>query len=475
MPGLEIGDYLLDQRLEAYPDRQVWSGNQKSVKRAVELVCYFGPEPDEFLADIRVKAKVNDEVMGLVYEAIPTEEFIAFARETLPSKSLESIAKNSLYLLPVEVTRIISQVAATLKTLEKRGIAYESFTGEDIRLGLDNVVRMQNIAKSGAQYDDSASRAALSEVLRKLLKIGQPGATRMGTLIDYIEGTETQAAISWSQTEKLARQVDQQLSMANMPPPRSTPVLESNKGGRGAMIAGLVFGLVALIIGLFVFRGEKAEFEPELVITVPTGRYPHPEGGVIDLIGFRIDATEVTIGEYADFMMARQTMNPAQRQLLWADGTPSDKASVRPKDWNEYFPIARAQGTWRGLELSLDCPVVGVDYWDACAYANWRSGRLPTDEEWWAASSSMEAAKDQTNDWGPVGISESKILGLQGNVSEWARNFTKNPAFPIDSPKAMVLGGSFKKPSKGALTREWVESPTERRGDIGFRVVYPAK
>ena len=97
-PGLQIGDYVLGSQIQSAADQQVWLGEQVSVKREVEIVCYFGSNPEEFLADIRVKAMVEDGVLGLVYEAVPTEDFIAFAREVLPQKSLASIAVSYTHL-----------------------------------------------------------------------------------------------------------------------------------------------------------------------------------------------------------------------------------------------------------------------------------------------------------------------------------------------------------------------------------------
>ena len=305
-PGLQIGDYTLSSLIETDTDRQVWAGEQVSVKREVELVCYYGDDRDGFLADIRVKASVADGVFGLVYEAVPTEEFIAFAREVLPSKSLATVAHDRQYLLPVEVTRIIGEVASAICSLERRNIARTDFDGGDIRLGLNNTVRIRNLAKAGPYTDDLSSRKAFAGVLRQLLEFGQPGATRMGTLLDYIEGTDLQEPIPWIQTEKLAHQVDEQLGAATIPPPRSTPILERDQSAKGVMIAGLVFGLVALVIGIFVFTGGDDEMELGRVITVPEGRYPRPNGGLVQLPAFRMNACEVTIGEYSEFMIAWQ-------------------------------------------------------------------------------------------------------------------------------------------------------------------------
>ena len=473
-PGLQIGDYVLGSQIQSAADQQVWLGEQVSVKREVEIVCYFGSNPEEFLADIRVKAMVEDGVLGLVYEAVPTEDFIAFAREVLPQKSLASIVADRQHLLPVEVTRIIAQIAATFHSLENRKIAREDFDGQDIRLTPQNVVRIVNIAKAGTPQNDQTSRQALSKALNGLLKTGEPGATRMGTLIAYIKGTSTQEAIPWKQVEKLAKQVDEQLSEAKIPPPRSTPILENKRSARGVMIAGLILGLIAAIIGVIVLQKDEPTFEVGQTVTISAGRYLRPNGGLVELKAFRIHAAEVTIDEYNEFMEAWQMLSASDREKLWPSNRPDDKITVRPAEWNSYFPKARAQQTWKGRNISLDCPVFGVDWWDAQAFAKWKKGRLPTEQEWWAASSSVKNASKTDNDWRPVGGPEQeKVYGLNGNVAEWAANSSKNPAFPIDSAKPVALGGSFSKPSKDALYREWLDSRSIRRDNLGFRVVYP--
>lgn len=471
-PGQQIGDYLLTALVETAVDRQLWIGEQISVKREVEISCYFGPAPQEFLDDIRIKAMVEDGIFGLVYEAVQAEGLIAFAAEVLPAQSLAVLAREGQFLSPIEVTRVISQVAGALSALDKRGIARHDFGANDIRIGPQNVIRIKNIARAGTPSDDNSSRYAFAESLKQLLEFGRPGATRMETLLEYIKGTETQAPIPWAQANSLAQQVEGQLKASPNPPPRSTPILQSRNSGKGIMIAGLICGFIALIAGLFVFLDTTPDVETELVVTVPAGRYPRPNGGLIELSAFRIDATEVTIGEYSEFMNAWQMMSSEQRNQLWPPTRPSDKSNVRPENWNEYYTIARAKGTWKGREITPDCPVTGVDWWDASAYAKWKMGYLPSEQDWWASASSIAAATNQKSDWGPVGGPGEKIYGLKGNVAEWAGAFSKDPAFPISSPKPLILGGSFQQQDKGALTREWVDNPSIRREDLGFRVAY---
>ncbi len=473
-PGFQIGDYSLTSLSESLPDRQIWLGRQVSIKRKVEVVCYFGENRESFLADAQTQAKIEDSIIGLVYEAIATKDFIALAREVLPTKSLQAIAQYRVQLLPIEATRILSQIAGALAVLERQGIAQQDLKTSDIRLGIDNAVRLQNIAKAGPRETTALTRQALTAIFRPIVKSGQPGSTRLSSVFDYIEGTPEQAPIPWSQVEELTRRVDHQLSNANQPPKPSAPSKKKTKKTPTGLWT--VLGVLGLAIAAwFLFlQNTSPSFDPDLVITVPAKNYALPSGGERQMESFRIDATEVTIGEYADFLAAWEELNNAQQEQLWPEDKPASKTSLLPKDWKDYSPIAGAQGTWNGRQLSLNCPVMGVDWWDAQTYARWKKGFLPTEEQWWAASHSILAADNEQRGWGPVRMdSEGEtIFGLNGNVAEWAQLPSRDPAFPINPPKPVALGGSFLRESKDAFTREWLDSFDTRREDLGFRVAY---
>lgn len=474
-PGFQIGDYVLKTLLDKTEEEQVWLGEQISVKREVEIVCYYGANSEQFLANARVKAQVEDGILGLVYEAVPTEEFIALAREVLPNRSLSTLAQEGILLSPLEVTRIIDQVTGALDSLEKRNIAQEPLQEHHIRISDKNEVRLYNIAQGGEPTDDSNTRKAFAGSLRKLLEFEKPGATRMATLLDYIEGTETQEAISWSQAQTLANQVEGQLNAPAETAPQSQATPKKSKNLGTIIAACLVIGVVALAIAFVSSLKKEPKIEIGRIIIVPEGRYPRPDGGFVEAKGFRIDANEVTIGQYSEFMDAWLKMSEKEQSKLWHESRPESKTTVRPESWNDFFPIARTQTQWNGLDMSLDCPVMNVDFWDAWAYAKWKGGRLPTEQEWWIAANSSASAREQGKDWGPVGGAEEKIYGLAGDVAEWAGCFTKNPAFPIESAKPTVLGSSHKSDGKDALTREWLDDPSTRRDDIGFRVLYPVE
>jgi len=116
---------------------------------------------------------------------------------------------------------------------------------------------------------------------------------------------------------------------------------------------------------------------------------------------------------------------------------------------------------------------VGVDWWDAYAYAEWKGRRLPTRDEWYAAcSAGGDPGKLVGTGWSPVDQTEKTshgIHGMAGNVSEWMRKRSLDPADPSMPARFIISGASYLRPKHGARAREWVESRNLRRIDLGFR------
>lgn len=473
--GLQLGDYVLRELIARYDDRELWSGEQTSVKREVEVVCYHGADSPGFLADVRVKAMVEDGTLGLVYEAVEFEGFTAFVREVLPASTLADKLQRSAKMSPHEMTRIISQIATALDILAKKGIAREVLTPSDVHLSPQGRVRLRNVACAGEPSGDEETRFQLTGAFRQMLEVGQPGATRMGTLLDYIEGSELKSPITWAEVANLSNQVDEQLSASGLPVLRSKPMVSNQGLGPAVMLAGLAVAVVMAAVGIWAINLENEEIALDLTVAVPAGRYPRPNGGLVELQGFRIDADEVTIGEYAEFLAAWNELPEKERKALFPAGVPEDKRTPRPLRWVEFYTAARGKQDLDGRKISLECPVVGVDWWDAMAYARWKGGKLPTEQEWWSAATASGASKDEPVAWGPTVGQQGKVSGLAGNVAEWCVNSSKNPSFPMKPTQPVALGASFSNSLKGALKREWIESRSLRRDDLGFRLVYPVE
>jgi serine/threonine-protein kinase len=227
-------------------------------------------------------------------------------------------------------------------------------------------------------------------------------------------------------------------------------------------------------------------YKPEL-ITIPGGQFQMgrddgapQEGPVrrsVSVGSFYMDKTEVTNGEYAEFVRATNYPPPSN----WAGDQPG-----------------------AGTEL---LPVVNISYQDAVKFAEWRSKsdgvkyRLPTEEEWEYAARGGD--QDNIYPWGktwaqgnagtkdsgatgpkPVGsYPQDKtrwgVLDMAGNVYEWTSS--KASLYPGNNAQIdpahknwmVVRGGAYVtdyRQKNPTTYRDWFE-PARKEAVIGFRLV----
>jgi iron(II)-dependent oxidoreductase len=152
-----------------------------------------------------------------------------------------------------------------------------------------------------------------------------------------------------------------------------------------------------------------------------------------------------------------------------------------------------------------DHPVVGVSWYEACAYARWVGKRLPTDPEWVKAGVWPVLAEGnwpvqrrfpwgdaldrrRANLWGsghggtipvhalPEGASVNGIYQLVGNVWEWTSTVfgvwePPTRRIETDLPLKSIRGGAFDTyfDSQSHCQFQSGESPLARKHNIGFR------
>ena len=253
---------------------------------------------------------------------------------------------------------------------------------------------------------------------------------------------------------------------------------------------------------------------PEGMVLVPAGTFAMGQKGgragdapahEVELDAFWVDRHEVTNAQYRDFLKA---MTSQSDHRLCHPGEPRGKDHT-PRFWTD--------SRFNGDTL----PVVGVDWYDAFAYAAWAGKRLPTEAQWeWLARGGVDG---QDYPWGneidasyanideasgeaaavladqgrtrespaptgpkPVGSYAAGAFGVFdviGNVEEWCldwydqayypRSPRRNPPGPISGVLKVVRGGSWHH-AKGRAHTRYTHSLDEQAIFLGFRCVRPA-
>lgn len=483
--SIRFGDYIPKECLGETTSTRSWLAEQESVGRMVlieELKQESMGERDAFLADVRAKAAVEHPLVGSIYEASTDGGRCYFAHELLPGKTMTAMAEAGKKLKAGRFVHILRRIAET-------NIYHETHDNATSPLGLDHihmdpqgVVRMDNLAIAGERPPDHSVRDVvnLGTSFQDLLDQHFPGTTRCLTLLAWMRGEEVPKPLRWQQIRDYCEQIEQQLSEpAIVTGPPTAAIRPEKKNGFVWVIAIL---LVAVGIGILLLpkkkRSPSANAEKPGWVTVEAGRHVTPSGLRIRVSAFEISAYEVTIGEYAEFLETLGLLSEGGSDRIFDHSEqPPEKTDHVPDDWNELFSTARQAGIWNERPIDIHTPVVGVDWWDAYAYAKWKKSTLPTQEQWLGAL--MAGAKVPSaipvSDLIPVtekspDRTTNGILGMAGSVSEWTGEPRANPSNPLGKPLWVIIGGSYLNPAQGATTREWTADRSIRRPDLGFRI-----
>lgn len=494
----QLGDYRLKELIAETPISRRWLAEQVSVARRV-LVDELRPEQahqrEAFLADVRAKAAVDHPLVGSVFEAVAEPDQCYFTHELLPGTTLDARGKAGEPLDPARLAHLLLRVSEAHLQHEALGQATSPMGLDNVHVDGHGVIRLDNLAIAGPRDAGQSERDIrhLGEVLRPLVADGKPGATRTLTLLGWMRGEGIETPLSWRQVRDFCGQIEQQLAEP-LPPASPTKPAQTRAMTRKkppVAIMSVAGGLALIVILALALRMRPApppspqslSANPPGPVLISGGKHPTPDGTEAELQAFRIATSEVTIGDYAGFLETLEILSRDHRHRIFDHKSqPQEKSSHLPDDWAALLAAAKTMGTWNQHPVTLDSPVVGVDWWDASAYAEWKQARLPTQEEWFAAlRSAVEApAAIKPAGWIPVTSatadrSPQGISGLAGSVCEWTRSLEPNPANPLGERKWIIIGGSYLKPGSNALTREWTDDRALRRADLGFRLVFDAR
>ena len=211
-----------------------------------------------------------------------------------------------------------------------------------------------------------------------------------------------------------------------------------------------------------------------------------PDGAAI--APFLMDKHEVSNKDYFDFVSAGgYGERKYWPEILIIDGLSVswDQAARKLVD-KTGIPAPRIWSGGRYPEGREFHPVVGISWYEANAYANWKGKDLPGWHQWWQAAL---AGEDLVFPWGndikttssranfgfkgtqtvgsyPLGVSPYGCLDMAGNVREWLRESRSSPELRT------IVGGSWRDPVYmfEAVHAESFK-PDFAAEDIGFRCV----
>jgi formylglycine-generating enzyme required for sulfatase activity/DNA-binding NarL/FixJ family response regulator len=525
--GVDVGNYHIEARLEQGTYGPIYQAVQKNMGRKVRLYTLdrkFAKDSSEierFMANASAKANVRHPYVSAVYEAGEDSGLHFYSGELVPGRSLQSFRDAGDFLDERTALQVMRVASEALAYFSREKIGHTPLSAGCLLVCPNGRVRVANIAThevhpTSARVDEMRTLGRIvAEVLpespQKLgvrrfassVATGESAYADWNGLVQQIDSIEPTAA------PEDVDKVDAQERTA-------TRVIQAAKQRqRRSMIASSAVSLLLLALALgflwwFLFRPKGGDLRiSNRMIQIPAGDFIYQNGEKLSLPAFYIDEFEVTIGEYAEFLNFL-AQHPEAAAKFEHPEQPKGKSHL-PIEWADqnlptgpmpgYYTRAKQWGRFREAPLDVNCPVFGVDWFDAYAYAKWKGRRLPTEQEWekaargtggfkypWGNDANITKAnsgndldpnpqrggeKDGYKRWSPVDAkSEDKsafgVVGLAGNVSEWTASFAEDPRMQ-GNEVPVIRGGNWKNPDYSVTRRVLLLTSLQADEALGFR------
>jgi formylglycine-generating enzyme required for sulfatase activity/DNA-binding response OmpR family regulator len=514
-PGTHIGNYVIQEFVREDSMTETYLAVQQGVERMVGVVV-LRPEQAEnleqlevFTARVRAKASLNHPRIAPLYEAGEEGGYHFYAREVPRGRSLREMSGNGEMLGERALAELIFGVAEVMEHATSRGFHYREISDWDVYLDEDFQASLVNIFRPAGENQGDESKQtveAFLELLRGRVAGGKAsGLLQSLTMVKHDWGSLLQELTN---VRSAMREQSIQHRIETVHPAEYQKTSQKAIPWWVWVTAGVVLVIVA---GLGALTGDPkmklGEASAAEMVLIPAGTFVYQNGEKRLLPTFWMSRTEVTLGQYAEFLQAVGNKGTSFDH----PDQPATKTSHMPEGWRNLIAAARTGATVSGQKISLEVPVYGVDWWDAYAYAKWKGHRLPTEEEWekaargfdgrmypWGAENRKAAANlggdyvakgegggevDGFNLWAPVDretedVSAFGIQDLAGNVQEWTdgerkgQGWSEHPDFP-DVRVPVVRGGHYAYPPAETLltSRYFAESAQEKSPARGFRTV----
>ena len=266
-----------------------------------------------------------------------------------------------------------------------------------------------------------------------------------------MRGEDPNTRLDWRQVVDVCLQIEQQLGHHAKAITGALPVKKRRaKITKGIATALSVPCLIAVFWLVWQLRPQDQAAKPDgpmlESVLIGAGRHPSPDGTEHSMAAFRISASEVSVDQYREFLDVLKTLTASGLDKSFDHREqPAAKTTHEPDNWQQQ------------LAGPGNLPVTGVDWWDAAAYAAWKKGRLPTQEQWFAAV----VGKRHVNVSSPP---------IRHSIREWTLQPAADPANPLGGAKWVIVHSEDS--GSGRLARDWVVDRSLRFPDVGFRVCF---
>lgn len=514
-PGTHMGNYEILEWVRSDSTTETYRAVQQDVDRIVGLVL-LRPEhinnPEmvaRFKARERAKASFNHPRVAPLYQAGEEAGYLFYTREVPRGRSLKELAEAGVSLSERALVELLHGVSEVMDHATREGLRHRDISAWDVYLDEEHQASMVNIFRPEEEDPAITNNAESVDTFLRILRGRVAGGKAAGLLQSL-----AQVGHDWHSLHQEMTAVREALRERSIQDRlERAPAGDASAQATQRSLSGWVWAgagaLLLLVAALGALTGNPAqsvsEAEREEMIEIPAGPFLYQQGEQRHLPRFWISRTEVTIGQYAEFLAALKN-GPATR--FDHPDQPKTKRGHEPEGWRKRIEAARTGASDNGQKISLQTPVHSVDWWDAYAYAKWRGRRLPSEDEWekaargpngnafpWGNQPDPKAAncgdldpsdtapRDGFRLWAPVDretrdLSPYGIQDMAGNVEEWTASEHQGDAWPShpDFPDLRVpvaRGGHFATPISPDLltTRRFAESAQEASPARGFRTV----
>lgn len=508
--GTRLGDYKLLREIQRDDDFALYEAEQTSIGRRVALKTLYRKHRRDitwvqgFVNEASARASVNHPAISLVYECDQELGVNFYTLELVDAPSLSDLERRRSDLEEATLWKILESVGDALIYLRDQDMSHRLITAQSILMLKSGEPRIANPVRGrGAPLSVEEERRQMEFLANAVAPfMRKSGADPdLVSLVDRMGADRIDAVNTIDGLKRSLSPADPNEGLSAVELARMT----EQKSNQTAIISGVVIGLfIAAAVIVFLVFGSKPETRDlESFTAIPAGKFDFQDSDEVDLSEFWIGQYEVTIGEYENFLKDLAAFPDKLEKIRHAE-QPENKTSYEPERWSEVLTAARRGGRFLGGKIDMNCPIIGVDWWDANAYSTWRGGRLPTEQEWEKAARGRSGNRFPWGDtmvpenfnsgldygssedvgagdidgfeyWNPVDAmrdDESRygVVDLAGNVSEWTATWGAHPESP-DKRVPLKRGASFATKSDFELiVRRASESAEERNFLTGFRV-----